>query len=117
MKKNILFFSGMILLSLFTFAKSKTNEKFEKPISKFLPEIQSCREQGSGQVFIISGKIAVDLEINDKGLLEYVKINDDETTLEDFSVQKCVVEVMKKIKFAPAAKDKTVSFTYTVLFK
>jgi hypothetical protein len=117
MKKNLLFFFVMIFLSLFSFAKSKTNEKFEKPIAKYLSEIQSCREQGSGQVFIVSGKVVVDLKIEDKGFIERIKINDDETTLQDFSVQKCIVLVMKKIKFPAAPKNRTVSFSYTVFFK
>lgn len=117
MKNNLMVFATLMIFSLFTSAKSNSHKKFEKPIKKYLPEIQNCREQSSGQVFIISGKVIVDLVINDKGLINRIKINDDETTLQDFSVQKCIVFVMKKIKFPEAPKNQLVSFSYTVIFK
>lgn len=121
MKKNIILFSCVFcfvsFFSLITFAKSKADdEKFKKPIIRFLPAMKSCRDSGTKQTMQASGKIVVDYEINDKAELHKIKINDEQTTLTDLNLQKCVVDYMKKIKFPKAPKGKTVKITYPVEF-
>lgn len=117
MKRIIFLFSCVIFWSLFSFAKGENkNEKFEKPIIRFLPAMQECRKEALKNS-IVSGKIVVDYQINDKAELHKVKINEEKTTLSDLNMQKCVVDVMKKIKFPKAPKGKTVSITYPIEFK
>lgn len=117
MKKNIILFMCTCLLSVFSFAKTKAaDEKFKKPIIRFLPAMKSCRDAGTKQTMQASGKIVVDYEIGDKGELHRIKINDEQTTLTDLNLQKCVVDTFKKIKFPMAAKGKTVKISYPVEF-
>lgn len=118
MKSNIFLFIFLIFSSIFTSAETKNkNEKFEKPIIRFLPAMKSCRSSDAVTNISVAGTVVVDYEINDKGSLHRVKINDDKTTLHDLNVQKCVVDLMKKIKFPKAAKGKIVSISYPVEFK
>jgi len=117
LKKNVILFMCTVLLSVFSFAKNKTDdEKFKKPIIRFLPMMKSCRDSGTKQTMQASGKVVVDYEINDKAELHKIKINDEQTTLTDLNLQKCVVDAFKKIKFPKAPKGKTVKITYPVEF-
>lgn len=118
MKSNIFLFIFLIFSSIFASAETKIkNEKFEKPIIRFLPAMKSCRNPETVTNISVAGTVVIDYEINDKGSLRRVKINDDKTTLNDLNVQKCVVDLMKKIKFPKAAKGKIVSISYPVEFK
>lgn len=118
MKSNIFLFVFLIFSAIFASAETKNkNEKFEKPIVRFLPAMKSCRSTDAVQDVTVAGKIVIDYEINDKGSLHRLKINDDKTTISDLNLQKCVIDVMKKIKFPKAPKGKTVSVSYPVIFK
>lgn len=118
MKSNIFLFVFAIFLPLLSMAETKNkNEKFEKPIVRFLPAMKSCRNPDTVTNISVAGTVVVDYEINDKGSLHRLKINDEKTTLNDLNVQKCVVDLMKKIKFPKAAKGKIVSISYPVEFK
>lgn len=118
MKKNVILFMCACLLSSFSFAKSKidVNEKYKKPIIRFLPMMKSCRDAGTKQTMQALGKIVVDYEINDKAELHKIRINDEQTTLTDLNLQKCVVDAFKKIKFPKTPKGKIVKITYPVEF-
>ena len=116
MKNKFLIYSVIIILPLFSFAKSKSTEKFQKPIKKYLDKIKSCREKANSDS-LTSGKVVVDLEINDNGALQRIKINDELTTVSDLNVQMCIIKTMKEINFPKAAKGQTVSFSYPVIFK
>lgn len=117
MKNKFLISFVITFLSLCSFAKSQNTEKFQKPIKKHLAKIQKCRDEASTKTFMVSGKVVVDFEINDKASIHRIKINDDQTTFNDLNVQKCVVFTMKEIKFPKAPKGKMVSFSYPVIFK
>lgn len=118
MKKHIILFISVCLVSVFSFAKTNKadDEKFKKPIIRFLPAMKSCRDAGTKQTMQASGNIVVDYEINDKAELHKIKINDEKTTLTDLNLQKCVVDFFKKIKFPKAPKGKTVKISYPVEF-
>jgi hypothetical protein len=117
LKKNHLAFVTVFFVSLLSLAKADNTEKFKKAFNRWLPKIQNCRLEASSANLILAGKIVVDLEINDNASLKRIKINDDQSTLSDLNVQKCVVDVIKKINFPKAAKGKTVSFSYPITFK
>ena len=117
MKKNLLTFIAVFFASTLSLAKADNTEKFKKSFNRWLPKIQNCRLEASSANLILAGKIVVDLEIDDKASLKRVKINDDQSTLSDLNIQKCVVDVVKKIKFPKAAKGKVVSFSYPITFK
>ena len=118
MKANIFIFSFTVLTGFFSFAENKESKnKFEKPIVRFLPAMQSCRNASTVQNITVTGKIMIDYQVDDKGSLNGLKINDEKTTLNDLNLQKCVIDVMKKIKFPKAPKGKTVSVSYPVIFK
>ena len=126
MKSNIFLFIFSVFLPFLSFAESKDltiaeakskNEKFQKPIVRFLPAMKSCRNSESVTNVSVTGKIMIDYEIDDKGSLRRLKINDEKTTLNDLNIQKCVIDLMKKIKFPKAAKGKIVSISYPVEFK
>lgn len=116
MKNKILISFIITFVSVFSFAKSQNTEKFQKPIKKHLTKIQKCRDE-AGQNTTVSGKVVVDFEIDDKAALHRIKINDEQSTLTDLNLQKCVIDEMKKVKFPKAAKGKIVSFSYPVIFK
>ncbi|AZZ37897.1 hypothetical protein CIK05_14170 [Bdellovibrio sp. qaytius] len=118
MKRNIILFSLSFFLSIFSFAADKkSNEKFEKPVAKFMPALQTCRESATSQTFLVSGKVVVYYEVNDKAEIQRIKINDDQTTLKDLNLQMCVLGVIKKIKFPKAPKGTIVSISYPIIFK
>lgn len=114
MQNKILIFMITFFISFFSFAKNKNTEKFQKPIKKYLPEIQSCNSEADTK---ITGKVVVDLEINDNASFQRIKINEEQTTLQNLNIQKCVIDKMKKIKFPKAEKGEIVSFSYAVDFK
>ncbi len=117
MKNNFLIFFGVIFISISAFANSVDKKNFEKPIKKYLPELQACRGDASTSTFMVSGKVVVDLEINDTAKISRIKINDEKTTLQDLNLQKCVVDVMKTIKFPKAPKGTIVALSYPITFK
>lgn len=118
MKKNLILFVYVSILSVISFAKEKVStEKYEKPIIRFLPAMQMCRESTTTQTFLVSGKVVVDYEVNDKAELQRLKINEEKTTLKDLNLQKCVIDTMKKIKFPKAPNGKTVKISYPIIFK
>lgn len=79
--------------------------------------MQNCRNPETTKNVTATGKVVIDYQIDDKGSLHKLKINDAETTLTDLNIQKCVADVMKKIKFPKATKGKIVSISYPVEFK
>lgn len=117
MKKENVIFIAVLFLSSLALAKADNTEKFKKAFNRWLPKIQNCRIEASSANLILAGKIVVDLEINDNASIKRIKVNDDQSTLTDLNVQKCVVDVIKKINFPKAAKGKTVSFSYPISFK
>lgn len=122
MKKYKFLFTGLfftiIFLSITSNAKGKSSdEKFKKPLVRFLPAMQQCRSSDNIQNISVTGKVVVNFNINDKGQLHKIKINESETTLNDLNIQKCVVDVIKKVKFPKAPKGKTISLNYPVIFK
>ena len=116
MKNKILISFIITLISSFSFAKSQNTENFKKPIKKNLAKLQSCSEKTTSKT-AVSGTVVVDLEINDNASIQRIKINDEQSTLEDLNVQQCVVLTMKKITFPKAPKGEIVPFSYPVIFK
>ena len=116
MKNKVLIFAAITFLSSFSFAKSPNAEKFQNPIKKHLVKIQKCRDEAGGKT-MVAGKVVVDFEIDDKASIHRIKINDEQTTLNDLNLQKCVVDKMKEIKFPKAAKGEIASFSFSVIFK
>ena len=119
MNKNILLLICISFLPLFSFAKNEKVDKeaYRKPIIRFLPAMQTCRDSANTQTFLVSGKVVVDYEINDKAEMNKLKINEEKTTLKDLNLQKCVIDTMKKIKFPKAPKGKSVAISYPFTFK
>ena len=113
MQNKILILIVTLFLSPFLFAKEKNTETFQKPIKKHLVEIKACSKEAANKV---SGKVVVDLEINDNASLHRIKINEAGTTVQDLNIQKCVVDILKKVKYPKAEKSKTVAFSYSVEF-
>ena len=106
MKNKILISFIVTLISSFSFAKSQNTEIFKKPIKKNLAKLQSCSEKTTSKE-AVSGAVVVDLEINDNASIQRIKINDEQSTLEDLNVQQCVVLTMKKITFQKPQKAKS----------
>lgn len=116
MKNKFLIFLVTTFMSSFSFAKPQNTEKFQKQIKKHLDKIQKCHDEVSSKP-ATSGKVVVDFEIDDKASIHRIKINDEQTTLNNLNLQKCVVDKMKEIKFPKAAKSEIVSFSFPVFFK
>lgn len=117
MKNNLLIFSTALLFSLSSFAKSESNAKFLKAIKPHSKEIFDCKSQANTSALINAGRLFVDLEVNDQAEVHRIKINDEKTSLQDLNIQKCVVDVLKTVKFPKANKGKLAKFSYEVFFK
>lgn len=97
---------------------AKTNaKKLESTIIKNEHKLQQCRNEANTNTFMVSGKVVVDLEINDTAQIQRIKINDEKTTLKDLNLQMCVVNVFKKIKYPKAPKSQIISISHPVIFK
>ena len=89
-------------------------EAVRKVIHENLHAIKNCYINELKTHQNVRGKVLVEFEINDRGLIKSVQIK--KTTLNNKPVEECVTSVIAKAHFPPSPEGKTAVITYPFLF-
>lgn len=92
-------------------------EQAKAAVSAHSNEVRMCYRDNAKKIKGAEGKIVVDFEVNDQGVLTKSEINEKKTTLKNEVLTKCLVEKIKTWMFPAAPKGKVTAFSYPFAFK
>jgi hypothetical protein len=108
-----LFFSA----NIYAFEAEQQNEQLKAAVSVHSHEIKACYKNNLSQMKNAQGKIVVDFEVNDQGVLIKSDINNKKTTLKNKILTECILGKFKTWIFPAAAKGTTTSVSYPFIFR
>lgn len=113
MKKTVLLLG--ILLPLFSMADNKVGrEEIRGKIKENLSSFKDCYTEGLKANPKIGGKVVLDWDVDETGSVKRADVKS--TTMKDATVENCMVDKLKAIKFPPAPTGQIVNVFYPFVF-
>ena len=108
------FISFVLMFSLASFANEK--ESIRKAIHVNLKEVQACHAKAAKTTSGLDGKVVVRWDINSKGKAKDIRIVEKSSTLNDATLNACMVERISTWKFPKSKKLTLTEATYPFVF-
>ena len=118
MKKAFFIFMCLLISAqLNAFEANQQTEQAKAAISSHSNEIRMCYRDNEKKLKGAKGKVFIDFEINEQGVLIKSDVNEKKTTLKSEILINCMQEKFKKWTFPVAPKGETLKVTYPFAFK
>lgn len=99
-----------------SFVLAADKNQIRVKVKENLKEVNSCYKNALSLNPELEGKLILNWDINDKGEVANVTVDKAKTTLNNESVQACILEKVKTWKFPPAPLKQTISISYPFHF-
>lgn len=116
-KALFVLFSLFVATKIFAYETDPQQELFKAAVSAHNNEIKMCYRDNLKKMKGGEGKVVIEFEVNDQGVLTKSAINEKKTTLKNEFLFECMQAKIKTWVFPAAPKGKALSVSYPYIFK